>query len=478
MKGTIARSLLRDAYYQVVDNLGFRILAVLFLLPALFLLLVGFRDDGIWIARFWRWDYADWLPDVAGAARAMTPSDMSQQRLKLLENLVDVVLFAADQYGTLFGIAAIAFFVPQMLERGAADVVFSKPVSRLALLLSRYVAGLVFVGLLTLVLVGGMFLGLWVSSGYVEFGLLWSIPALLYSFAVFHAISCAIGVFTRSSIAAILLTIVFMPVNCVMNLWYENNAFDQHRAALRVEKGDSPRERDWTGVALDRFVDAYHLVMPKTLDGGRIAKKLRKRVERKEAEFVDEELGVQVSQAPAGFTRDVRSSFHRDGVVWIAPHPSGGGEASWRFRRDSVERVGKRTELVKQLRKELGVDAKLVTLSAVSANRFEWREKRGEEERLRRRWIAQLDDTILFIDYDAEAKWAEDAANEHTARVFAAGWSIQAPFDRRQEAESYEGLFAWDAPWRFNAALSVGTTLLFVVGVLALGWFRLSRIDF
>lgn len=477
MKGTIARSLLRDAYYQVVDNLGFRILAVLFLLPALFLLLVGFRDDGIWIARTWNWDYADWIPGAAGA-RALSPSAMSEKRIELLENLVDVVLYAADQYGTLFGIAAIAFFVPQMLERGAADVVFSKPVSRLALLLSRYVAGLVFVGLLTIVLVGGMFVGLWITSDYLEIGLLWSIPALLYSFAVFHAISCAIGVITRSSIAAILLTIVFMPVNCGMNLWYESTAFDNHARALRLEGSESTRERNWTDVALDTFLDAYHLVMPKTLDGGRIAKKLRKRVESRDAEFVDDELGLQVSRAPVGFTRDVRSSFHLDGVVWIAPHPSGGGEASWRFRRDSVERVGKRTELVKQLRKELGVDAKLVSLSGVSASRFEWREKRGEEERLRRKWVAQIDDAILLIDYDAEAKWAEDASNEHTARMFAAEWTIQAPFARRQEAQSYEGLFAWDAPWRFNAALSVGTTLLFIVGVLALGWFRLSRIDF
>ncbi len=478
MNTTIARSLLRDAYYQVVDNLGFRILAVLFLLPALFLLLVGFREDGIWIARYWRWDYADWLPDAAAAARALTPTDIAEQRLKLLESLVDVVLYAADQYGTLFGIAAIAFFVPQMLERGAADVVFSKPVSRLALLLSRYVAGLVFVGLLTLVLVGGMFVGLWLTSDYVEFGLLWSVPTLVYSFAVFHAISCTIGVFTRSSIAAILLTIVFMPFNCGMSVWYESHAVQQHEEAQRVERGEAPRERDLTGMALDTFVDAYHLAMPKTSDGMLIAKKLRKRVERQEAEFSDEELGLSVAEAPSGFTRDVRSSFHREGVAWIAPHPSGGGEASWRFKRESVERAGKRSDVVKQLRKDLGVEAKLVTLSGVSANRFEWREKRGEEERLRRKWVAQLDDTLLLIDYDAEAKWAEDAANEHAARVFAAGWTIEAPTARRLEAQSYDGLFGWDAPWRFNAALSVGTTLLFIVAMLALGWWRLARIDF
>jgi ABC-type transport system involved in multi-copper enzyme maturation permease subunit len=478
VNANILRSLMRDAYYQVVDNLGFRVLAVMFLLPALFLLLVGFREDGIWVARYWHWDYTEWLRSASPEMRVLSESEVAKQRADLLEQLVLAVLTLADQYGTLFGIAAIAFFVPQMLERGAADVVFSKPVSRLALFLSRYFAGLVFVGLLSSLLVGGMFLGLWITSDYVDFGLLWSIPTLVWGFAIFHAISCAIGVFTRSAIAAILLTIVFMPINCGMHAWYERNSVREMKEQLKVEKGEKPAEREWQGRALDVLVDVYHFTMPKGGDGQRIATSLRKRLEREPPEFADDELGLSVAAAPAGFKRDLRSSLHREGVTWIAPHPAGGGEALWRFKRDSVERVGKRTDYVKQLKKDLGVDGKLATISEVSANRFEWREKRGEEERLRRKWVSQLGDAILTIDYDAEAKWAEAEENEHAARVFAAGWSIRSAASRREEAESYDGLFAWNAPWRFNAVLSVATTLLFIAAVLGLGWWKLSRIDF
>mgnify|MGYP001267179955 CR=1 FL=1 len=478
MNATILRSLLRDAYYQVVDNLGFRVLAVLFLLPALFLLLVGFREDGIWVARYWHWDYSEWLRSAAPEMKVVPEGEMAKLRADLLEQLVSAVLTLADQYGTLFGIAAIAFFVPQMLERGAADVVFSKPVSRLALLLSRYVAGLVFVGLLSSLLVGGMFLALWITSDYVDLGLLWSVPTLIYGFAIFHALSCAIGVFTRSSIAAILLTIVFMPINCGMHTWYERNSVGELKDEARVAAGGQPTERDWRTRALRAFVDVYHFTMPKGGDGRRIAASLRKRIEREPPEFADDDLGLSIAAAPEGFRREPRSAFHKEGVTWIAPHPEGGGEATWRFKRDSVERVGKRSDLVKQLKKELNADGRLVTISEVSANRFEWREKRGDEERLRRKWVSQIDDAILIIDYDAEAKWAEAAENEHTARVFAAGWTIQSTASRREQAESYDGVFAWDAPWRFNAALSVGTTLLFIVGVLALGWWKLSRIDF
>lgn len=478
MNGTIARSLMRDAYFQVVDNLGFRILAGLFLVPALFLLAVGFREDGIWVARYWHWDYVEWLTSSMSGEQAKSAVELARLRAELLERIVAGVLTIADQYGTLFGIAAIAFFVPQMLERGAADVVFSKPVSRLALFLSRYVAGLVFVGLLSTLLVGGMFLGLWITSDYVDLGLLWSVPTLIYSFAIFHAISCAIGVFTRSSIAAILLTIVFMPVNCGMHAWYELRAEETLKAQARAAEAKESEPREWSTMVFGVAIDLYHFTMPKNGDGQRIAAGLRKRIERETPEFADDELGLAIAEAPAGFKREPRSSFHQEGLVWIAQHPQGGGEATWRFKRDSIERVGKRTELVKQLKKELGVDGKLATVSEVSANRFEWREKRGDEERLRRKWVAQIDSAILLIDYDAEAKWAELDEHELNARKFAAGWSVRGAQTKRLETESYDGVFAWNAPWRFNALLSVGTTLLFVMLVLALGYWRLSRIDF
>lgn len=478
MSSTISRSLMRDAYYQVVDNLGFRILAGLFLLPALFLLLVGFREDGIWVARTWHWDYVEWFTSSMSSERTRSAVELSQLRAEVLERIVAGVLTIADQYGTLFGIAAIAFFVPQMLERGAADVVFSKPVSRLALFMSRYVAGLVFVGLLSTLLVGGMFLGLSLTSNYVDFGLLWSVPTLIYSFAIFHAVSCAVGVFTRSSIAAILLTIVFMPVNCGMHAWYELRAEDALKSEARAAEGKKSEPADWSATAIGAAVDILHFALPKNGDGPRIAASLRKRIEREPPDFADDELGLAIAQAPAGFKREPRSSFHQEGLVWIAPHPKGGGEATWRFRRDSVERLGKRTELVKQLKKELGVDGKLATVSEVSAHRFEWREKRGDEERLRRKWVAQIDTAMVLIDYDAEAKWAELDENELNARKFAAGWTIRGAQSKRQENETYDGVFAWNAPWRFNALLSVATTLLFVVLVLGLGYWRLSRIDF
>jgi hypothetical protein len=381
----------------------------------------------------------------------------------------------------MFGIAAVSFFVPQLLERGAADVTFSKPVSRAALLLSRYVAGLVFVTLLASVLVGGITLGLAVSSRYFDAGLLWSIPTLVYGFAIFHAISCTIGTFTRNTIAAILLTLVFMPVNYGMHLWWEMRAVEQHSANLYAEQNPDKKmpkaEAGLDELALDGFLTAYHVLAPKSQDATLIAKRWRRSLEP-ELEFRDEELGIEVLAAPTGFKREPRSSFGADGLMWIASHPDSAGEARWTLRRQLVKDVGPRLTLTKKWRKELGVDSSRADVGGYSADRFEWVEDRGGEKRLRRRWVFQVVDSIVTLDYDAEAAWARDAVQETSAQAFVA--SVRVGLSRKSQLANpdYDTYFGWNAPWRFNAWFSVGTTLAFIVAVLALGIAKLKRIDF
>jgi ABC-type transport system involved in multi-copper enzyme maturation permease subunit len=472
VNAAIVRALLRDAYYQVVDNLGFRILLVLFLLPGLFFLLVSFRTDGIWVVGTWQLS-PEWL--TGGGATPPNVAALDQRLQMQLDNIVDNVLSVFDLFASVFAIAAVSFFVPQMLERGGADVVFSKPVSRWALYLSRYVAGLAFVSLLAVVLIGGVFSGLWLASGYFQPRLIWVVPALVYGFASLHAVSCLFGVLTRSSIAAILLTVVFMPINYGLHNAFERRAVEQHVA----EASDKPAEPTSAASAVFGVVlDAYHLIGPKNGDGARIAKALRERLDYVEPEFVDEELGLTIDASPEGFQREPRSALRQEGLTWLAPHPDSGGEATWRIKAESVERAGELSAVSKALRKELGVDSKPTIIGKVTGRRFEWTEQRGQESRLRRRWLVQVNDELLTVDYDAEAAWAAREESERMARAFTSGWLLEGDAKRRARAASYDDLFTWDAPWRFNAVLSILTTLLFIALTLALGWWKLSRIDF
>ena len=62
------RGLFQDALYQVLDNLGFRILFFLFLVPVLLSFVVSFRDTSIAILWYWEWDYAEFVRSATASS--------------------------------------------------------------------------------------------------------------------------------------------------------------------------------------------------------------------------------------------------------------------------------------------------------------------------------------------------------------------------------------------------------------------------
>ncbi|MBI3628228.1 MAG: branched-chain amino acid ABC transporter permease [Candidatus Rokubacteria bacterium] len=146
MKRVVARALLQDAFSQVMDNKVFRLLvlaSITLIAPAF---LIGFREDGIHILFGWKSiTYAALFDTVSAPVPHV--KDLNVYVIQGVQTAI--VQGLAGGLGILFCIAATAFFVPRMLEKGAADTLFTKPLSRVVLLLSRYVAGLIFVGALS-----------------------------------------------------------------------------------------------------------------------------------------------------------------------------------------------------------------------------------------------------------------------------------------------------------------------------------------
>jgi hypothetical protein len=143
-----------------------------------------------------------------------------------------------------------------------------------------------------------------------------------------------------------------------------------------------------------------------------------------------------------------------------------------------MEVTGTRSGFVKKLRKELNADPARSDISGRFTDRFEWVEDRGGEKRLRRRWVFQINSRLLTLDYDAEATWARTPEQETAAQKFVASIQIEDAMAQQMSQADYDTYFGWNAPWRFNAWFSVGTTLAFIVAVLALGIAKLKRIDF
>ena len=228
------RALGQDALYQVLDNGVFRILAAIALVPILIFTLVQITPTELRLLfGVWSWP----LKDVG---RMVAPEGTVDLQAAAIGTLLDVVFFSlAGTFGVLFCLAATAFFVPRMLEKGAADVLFHKPISRLRFYLSRYVAGLLFVFLLALVSATGVFLALTLVSGFSDPGVFAIVPALTYLFGLIFPVTMLVGVLTRSTVPAILLSgLFFMGNGCIHTVWIV------HETDVLAELGntDSPDE--------------------------------------------------------------------------------------------------------------------------------------------------------------------------------------------------------------------------------------------
>jgi hypothetical protein len=152
----------------------------------------------------------------------------------------------------LLSVVVTAFLIPNMLRRGAVDLLLVRPLHRVRLLVYRYLSGVLYV----FVSVGLMIVVLWLvlglRSGVWKPGLLLSIPVITFFFAILYAVSAFNGVMTRSAVTAILVTCIVWFGLWILGLVYA--AFDKTRGI--------PSDVDWAYP----IVDTLHAVLPRTTD--------------------------------------------------------------------------------------------------------------------------------------------------------------------------------------------------------------------
>lgn len=155
-----------------------------------------------------------------------------------------------------------AFFIPNMMRKGAIDLLLSKPMSRPLLLLFKYVGGMTFVFLNTAFAVGGVWLVIGLRTGVWGTGILWSIPSITFYFAVLYAISTLAAVTTRSAIVAILVTMGFWAVMFLVG--FIHNKLEP----FRNDRG--------LGISKTVFTvsDTLNAVLPRTTDLDNLMNKL------------------------------------------------------------------------------------------------------------------------------------------------------------------------------------------------------------
>lgn len=163
----------------------------------------------------------------------------------------------------ILALISTASIFPDLLSGGAIDLHLSKPISRLRLFLTKFLTGLLFVAVQVSVFVVGCLLVIGIRAGAWEWSLLLAVPIVLAFFSYLYAICTFFGVLTRSTITALLLTLLawfcffgLNQVDAVLISIRSQGQTDLELAQIRVdsieERIESLQERVENGTANDR----------------------------------------------------------------------------------------------------------------------------------------------------------------------------------------------------------------------------------
>ena len=182
-----------------------------------------------------------------GNSVEMSGTSVSLEKLVLgFESGFSAFLFLI---GTFLAVFATAHLVPRLMEKGTIDLYLSRPIPRVKLLLSRYVAGLALAAANLVYLIGSIWLIVIWKTGVVHPRFLLGGLVILFTISVLLAFAFLVGVVTSSTAVSIMTTygVFFFSALLV--------AHEKIEAAISVE---------WRA----QLVHALYWIFPKTSELG------------------------------------------------------------------------------------------------------------------------------------------------------------------------------------------------------------------
>lgn len=146
----------------------------------------------------------------------------------------------------ILALVSTASIIPDLVSGGTIEPVLSKPIGRVRLFLTKYLTGLLFVALQVGIFSIGCILVMGIRGGSWEPKLLLAIPIVLAFFSYLYAVCALLGLVTRSTIAALLLTMLFWFAIWIVNTGDQMMIAQREGSILRVEDGKKDIERQET----------------------------------------------------------------------------------------------------------------------------------------------------------------------------------------------------------------------------------------
>lgn len=202
MKQTLA--LLLDAYRELNAKKLFWITLILSGLVILMIAAMGLGREGYsvfgWTIPLPFGDYFEYLTD----------EQLAEARISFYKGVFHEigVTYWLTWAAIILAIISTAGLFPSLMTSGTIDTLLTKPISRLRLFLTKYLLGLGFVALQVAVFSVGGFIVIGVRASAWEPSIFLAIPIVVLFFSYLYAICVLIGVFTRSTLLAVMLTIL------------------------------------------------------------------------------------------------------------------------------------------------------------------------------------------------------------------------------------------------------------------------------
>ncbi|MEM9066366.1 MAG: hypothetical protein AAGB51_12845 [Planctomycetota bacterium] len=186
-----------DAYRELNAKKLFWITLALSGLIVLVFAGVGFDDDGV---SFLIWD----LGFIPIAADVLSPEIF----YKIIFTTFGIGIWLT-WIATVLALVSTAQMVPDFVASGTVELWLVRPMSRVRLLATKYLAGLLFVAMQVLAFSGASFFVIGFRGGAWEPGIFLAVPIVVLFFSYLFCIQTLAGLITKSTIASLLTTLLF-----------------------------------------------------------------------------------------------------------------------------------------------------------------------------------------------------------------------------------------------------------------------------
>jgi len=119
---------------------------------------------------------------------------------------------------TILAIISTSGIIPDLVTEGVIECMLAKPISRVRLFLTKYSTGLMFVALQVAAFSVVSMLVIWIRGGYLEPRILLAIPIVVCFYSFLYSVTAFIGLISKSTMTAMLITGLFWGMIFVINL--------------------------------------------------------------------------------------------------------------------------------------------------------------------------------------------------------------------------------------------------------------------